>query len=429
MRRKLENQLISWKNSKNRMPLIINGVRQAGKTWLLEDFAQRNYDNYIRVSLDINKRVGAFFDNTTSVDRIISMIEAEYQQRIVPGRTLLILDEIQSSEQALASLKHFAEDAPEYHVASAGSLLGVALNREQYSFPVGKVATLNLYPLDFEEFLWAMGDELLANEIRSSFVTLTPLNDGLHLKALQRLKEYCLVGGMPKCVNAFAEGENILTLPETQNEIVNNYLADMAKYAAASETVRIRACYNSMPSQLAKENKKFQYSLVRKGATSSRFDTAIEWLDLAGVTLRSTKTTQGLQPITTHIDASSFKLYMADTGLLSMKTGLKQSDVLTGGTYHFKGALMENFVAQQLVAKGHDLYYWASNNLAELDFVIQTQQGVTAIEVKSSENTRSRSLNSFISRYNPERAIRLSTKPFGSGGSILAIPLYAAFCI
>ena len=429
MRRKLENQLDAWKASKDRMPLIVNGVRQAGKTWLLEDFAKRNYQSYIRVSLDINKRVAAYFDNTSSIDRIITLIEAEYNQRIVPGHTLLILDEIQSSEQALASLKHFCEDAPQYHVASAGSLLGVALNREEYSFPVGKVTTLDLHPMDFEEFLWAIGDELLASEIRASFNTLKPLNEGLHLKALQRLREYCLVGGMPKCVKAFADGENMLMLPETQNEIVNNYLADMAKYAKASETVKIRACYNSMPSQLAKENRKFQYKLVKKGATSSRFDAAIEWLDLAGVTLKSTKTTQGLQPVTTHLDISSFKLYMADTGLLSMKSGLKQSDVLAGGMYHFKGALMENFVAQQLVAGGHDLYYWASDNMAELDFVIQTQQGVTAIEVKSGENTRSKSLNSFIARYGPQRAIRLSSKPFGSGGLIMAVPLYAAFCI
>jgi len=429
MRRKLENQLIAWKASNDRMPLIISGARQAGKTWLLEDFAKRNYQSYIRVSLDINKRVAAFFEKGTSVHQIVSLLEAEHGQPIIPGHTLIILDEIQASEQALASLKHFCEDAPQYHVASAGSLLGVALNRDKYSFPVGKVTTLDLYPMDFEEFLWAMQDELLANEIRNSFDALRPLNEGLHLKALQRLKEYYLIGGMPKCVQAFAQGTSTLALPEVQNEIVNNYLADMAKYAKASETVKIRACYNSLPSQLAKENRKFQYSLVKKGATASRFDTAIEWLDLAGVTLRSTKTTQGFQPITTHLDSSSFKLYMADTGLLSMKSGVRQSDVLAGDAHHFKGALAENYVAQQLAAAGHDLYYWTTDGMAELDFITQTQQGVTAIEVKSGENTRSKSLNSFIKRYKPQRAVRLSLKPFGSGGSIMAVPLYAAFCL
>jgi len=429
MKRKLESKLHAWKNDKNRMPLIVSGARQVGKTWLLEDFAKRNYQNCVKVSLDINRRAAAYFSESTSVRQILSLLEAEYGQQILPGRTLLILDEIQACEQALASLKHFCEDAPEYHVASTGSLLGVAINREEYSFPVGKVSTLNLFPMDFEEFLWALGDELLASEIRGSFATLKPLNPGLHLKGIQRLNEYCLVGGLPRCVQAFADGASTLMLPDIQNEIMNNYAADMAKYAKAADTVKIRACYNSLPTQLAKENRKFQYSLVKKGATASRFDSAIEWLDLAGVTLRSTKTTQGLQPITTHLDASSFKLYMADTGLLSMRSGVKQSDVLVGAAHHFKGALVENFVAQQLAAQGHELFYWVSDGLAELDFVLQTQEGVSAIEVKSGDNTRSKSLSSFVGRYAPQRAIRLSTKPFGSGGSIMAVPLYAAFCI
>jgi predicted AAA+ superfamily ATPase len=426
MKRKLEQQLVKWKNSENRMPLIVSGARQVGKTWLLEEFAASCYENYIRISLDINQRAAAYFKDSTSPQQIISLLQAEYGQRINPRRTLIILDEIQSCERALASLKHFCEEAPEYHIASAGSLLGVAVNREEYSFPVGKV---NIYPMDFEEFLWAMGDELLADEIRAAFATLKPLNEGLHLKALQRLREYYLVGGMPACVNAYAGSADILLLPDMQNEIVNNYLADMAKYASTADTVKIRACYNSLPAQLAKENTKFQYRIVQKGGTASRFDTAIEWLDLAGITLRSTKTSQGLQPITTHIDASSFKLYMADTGLLSMKSGLRQTDVLSDSPHHFKGALAENYVAQQLAAQGYELCYWASASTAELDFVIQSQQGVTAIEVKSGGNTRSKSLASFVKRFQPQRAIRLSTKPFGSGGGMMAIPLYAAFCV
>jgi predicted AAA+ superfamily ATPase len=204
MRRKLEKELLEWKNKKDRMPLIVSGARQTGKTWLLEFFAQQNYSNYIKVNLDINQRVAAFFEEGTSVQQIIALLEAEYGQIIRLGQTLIILDEIQSSERALASLKYFCEEAPHYHVASAGSLLGVAVNREKYSFPVGKVNTLDLYPLDFEEYLWALGDDLLADEIKKSFLTLKPLNEGLHLKDLQQLKEYYLVGGMPVCVKAFA---------------------------------------------------------------------------------------------------------------------------------------------------------------------------------------------------------------------------------
>lgn len=429
MRRKLEEQLLSWKTSKNRMPLVLNGARQTGKSWLLENLGQKEYKNYVKINLDINLRAAAYFEDSASPHEIISLLEAESGQTIEPEQTLVILDEIQSSERALASLKYFQEEAPEYHIASAGSLLGVALNREKYSFPVGKVNTINLYPLDFEEFLWALGDSLLSRAIRESFQSLRPLNEGLHLKALQRLREYYLVGGMPACVKNFAGTTSTSELPEIQNAIVNDYLADMTKYASSADTVKIRSCYNSLPTQLAKENKKFQYSLVKKGATASRFDTAIEWLDLAGITLKSTKTSQGLQPLTTHLDASSFKVYMADTGLLSMKSGLRQLDVLTNAPHHFKGALAENYVAQQLAANNHELYYWTSSSTAELDFVIQTQQGVTALEVKSGENTRSKSLASFIKRYNPERAIRLSTKPFGDGGNIMAVPLYAAFCI
>ena len=429
MKRKLEQQLLDWKKSNIRMPLIISGARQVGKTWLLEDFAKRNYRNHIMVSLDINQRAAAYFNNGTSVNEIISLLEAEYGQKIMPEHTLVILDEIQVSERALASLKYFCEEAPQYHIASAGSLLGVAINREEYSFPVGKVQNLQLYPMDYEEFLWAMGDEILADKIKEAFASLKPLNEGLHQKALQRLREYYLVGGMPACVSDFAENLDTIKLAEMQNNVTNHYLADMAKYSSMTDTVKIRACYNSLPTQLGKENTKFQYKLVAKGATASRFDTAIEWLDLAGITLRSTKTTQGFQPLTTHLEPSSFKLYMADTGLLSMKSGVRQIDVLIDAAHHFKGALAENYVAQQLVAQNHKLYYWVSTSTAELDFVIQTQRGITAIEVKSGDNTQSKSLASFVKRYEPQRAIRLSTKPFGSGGSIMAVPLYAAFCI
>ena len=430
MKRKIEAQLEAWKNMKiGRRPLLLNGARQVGKTWLLKELGTKQYENYIHVSLDINRRVASYFDVDISPAYIIKMLEAEFQQRIQPEKTLVILDEIQTCERALSSLKYFAEDAPEYHVVAAGSLLGVAVNREQFSFPVGKVQTHMLYPLTFEEFLWAMSDEQLASDIRSSFASMKPLPEGLHLWAIDRLREYLAVGGMPACVDAYAQGIAIIDLPSMQSEIINNYVADMAKYASPSEAVRIRASYNSLPAQLGKENRKFQYKVVQKGGTASIFGIAIEWLASAGVVLKSQRIKQGTQPVATSVDLSSFKLYMADIGLLCVKAGVRLSDVLSGMPHHFQGALAENYVAEQLAAMGHELFYWTSENTAEVDFVLQTQEGISALEVKSGTNTHSRSLSLFVKRYRPERAIRLSLKPFGSGGSIMAVPLYAVFCL
>jgi predicted AAA+ superfamily ATPase len=430
MRRCLEDQLVRWKNTAGeRKPLLLNGARQTGKTWLLKDFARRHYSNSIHVSLDLNERAAAFFEKSREPEYLVRMLEAEYHQRIEPGKTLLIFDEVQSSEQALLSLKYFCEQAPLYHVAAAGSLLGVALNRGSYSFPVGKVHTLNLYPMNFEEYLWAQDDEFLASEIRRAFQELKPLPEGLHLKAVDRYREYLAVGGMPACVNSYRAEASFDALLEVQGGVVNDYLADMVKYASPSETVKIRACYHSLPTQLGKDNRKFQYKVVRKGGSATIFGAAIEWLALAGIVLKCQRTEDGTQPVTSNLDLSSFKLYMGDVGLLSMKAGVRLSDVVSGAPHHFQGALAENYVAQQLAATGHGLFYWTSGNTAELDFLVQTQDGVSAIEVKSGTATRSRSLRLFADRFKPERTVRLSLKPFGSGGGIAAVPLYAAFCL
>ncbi|MDR1089059.1 MAG: ATP-binding protein [Coriobacteriales bacterium] len=430
MKRRASNLLLDWKNSqRSRKPLLLNGARQVGKTWLLQHFAQQNYENHIHISLDSNTRIASYFDDDITPARIITLLEAEFRQNITPGKTLVIFDEIQSCERALTSLKYFAEDAPEYHITAAGSLLGVAINRERYSFPVGQVQMLNLHPMDFEEYLTARDETLLLEAIQEGFQHKKPLLPGLHQKAIERYREYLVTGGMPAVVAAFREGTPFFDLPLLQEQILGNYSADMAKYASPSETVKIRACFNSLPAQLGKDNHKFQYRVVRKGGSAAIYAEAIEWLVLAGVVNRCQKTEQGLQPVTTHVDPGSFKLYHLDTGLLSAQTGVRQSDILTGTPQHFQGALAENYVAQQLVARSNQLYYWTSNNTAEVDFVLQSQAGVTAIEVKSGGNTHSKSLRQFINRYSPERAIRLSLKPFGSGGDLQAVPLYAAFCL
>jgi predicted AAA+ superfamily ATPase len=421
--------LVRWKEATQpRKPLLVNGARQTGKTWLLRDFAARCYENSIHLTLDLNRRVASYFEEDLAPKRLIQLLEAEFQQRIIPGKTLIVLDEIQASERALSSLKHFAELAPEYHVAAAGSLLGVAVNREKFSFPVGQVHTLDLFPFDFEEYLWACGDEALADELRAAFETLTPLPEGLHLKAIDRYREYLVVGGLPACVDTFTAGGSLLEVAELQAEIQRNYVADMAKYAAASEAVKIRACYNSLPAQLGKENHKFQYKVVQRGGSAALFGSAIEWLALAGVVLKCRRVEQGHSPLPIHEDLSSFKLYLGDIGLLSHSAGVRQADILTGAPHSFQGALAENYVAQQLAVRHRDLFYWVSGNTAEVDFVVQSQAGITAIEVKSGVNTRSRSLTGFLQRYQPYRAIRLSLKNFGSG-EVWSVPLYAAHLV
>lgn len=430
MRRKIEDRLLEWKNRKdNRKPLLINGARQVGKTYALMQFGEQQYENVVYVNLEINVAIASFFRDDISPERLIRLLEASTGQVILPGKTLLILDEIQSCERALTSLKYFCEMAPDYHVAAAGSLLGVAIHRERYSFPVGKVDSLTLHPLDFEEFLWANGQERLSQEIRLAYVHMTPMAEALHLQAIDLYRSYLIVGGMPAAVRRFVESGKLVLVPVIQNEIAGNYAADMAKYASATEAVRIRSCWNSIPAQLAKENRKFQYKVVQRGGSAAWFGESIEWLMQAGVVLKSRKTEQGLNPIAVYEDLSSFKLYMSDVGLLVMKSGLPMQTVLSGESNGFMGAVTENYVAQALTANGHSLFYWTSEHTAEIDFVLQTDDAVIAVEVKKGERVGSRSLGIFEQKYRPGPSIRLSEKNFGRTGTLRSIPLYAAFCV
>jgi len=286
-----------------------------------------------------------------------------------------------------------------------------------------------MYPLDFEESLVARGETILLDEIKECYEKKAPLNEALHKKAMDLYREYLITGGMPVCVKARAEGRSLLDMAALQQEVINNYIADMAKYADSSDTVKIRACYNSIPAQLAKDNKKFQYKVIQKGGTASFFGTSIEWLTQAGVVLKCQNIEQGNIPISAYMDLSAFKLYSSDVGLLTMRTVIPHSIILGNTDNSFMGLLTENYVAQQLKAKGYELYYWTSNGIAELDFVMQTQDGVTAIEVKKGEHTKSKSLGVFRGKYAPYRSIRLSSKNFGDTGGILSVPLYAVFCI
>ena len=430
MERKIEEQLLAWKNkTDDRLPLIVNGARQVGKTYILRKFGEEQFKNVVYINLETNLTIASYFNDNIAPERLLRYLEASTGERIIPEETLIIFDEIQSSERALTALKYFCEETPEYHIAAAGSLLGVAINRQHYSFPVGKVETLPLYPLDFEEYLGARSQKLLSEEIRRAYEKMEPLPDALHQKAIELYREYLLIGGMPACINAFLKSGSFLDVPLVQNEILDNYIADMAKYASNTDSVKIRACYNSIPAQLAKDNKKFQYKVVQKGGSAALFGASIEWLNLAGVVLKCQRINQAIEPIAVYTDLSAFKLYMGDVGLLTMKSGLSQQTVLSGEGNTFMGAVTENYVAQQLAAKGYDLYYWESSSTAELDFVLQKGNQIVGVEVKKGEHVRSRSLSVFVDSYKPAYSVRLSLKNFGEKDGLKSVPLYAAFCV
>ena len=430
MKRKITQQLVEWKNSTARKPLILNGARQVGKTFILREFGRENYQNTVYVNLESNGMVASMFNDDISPSKLIKYLEVETGERILPNETLIILDEIQSCERAVTSLKYFCEEASDYHIAAAGSLLGVAINRNQTSFPVGKVNVIRLYPLDFEEFLTATGNDLLIDEITECYTQMSPMNEGLHQKALDLYHDYLIIGGMPEAVKAFIEANSYIDASLVQSSIIDSYTADMAKYASNSEAVKIRACYNSIPAQLAKDNKKFQYKVVQKGGSSTIFGASLEWLKQAGVILECQRVDQGTMPLPVYADQTSFKIYMSDVGLLVNKSQMSVNTIITGESNIFMGAVTENYIAQQLAAKNYPLYYWTvANSQAELDFVLQKNDKIYAIEVKKGEHVRSRSLSVFKQKYSPDYAIRFSQKNFGKTEDVISIPLYAAFLL
>ena len=428
MQRKIMTRLIEWKNKIERKPLLVYGARQVGKTYILNEFGDKHFKNTVYVNLETNLSVAKYIADDITPARLIRFLEATANEAIVPDETLIIFDEVQTSERALTSLKYFCEMAPSYHVAAAGSLLGVAIKRDKYSFPVGKIESLSLYPLDFEEYLWALGEKRLAVEIRACFDELMAMPEPLHKKAIELYRCYLITGGMPSCVLTFKNSGKLVLVPPVQNEIANSYIADMAKYADAQETVKIRACFNSIHTQLAKDNKKFQYKVVLKGGSAALFGVSIDWLAEAGIVLKCRKLDHAFNPIKVYEDLSSFKLYMCDVGLLCLMSGLPHQTVLSGEENQFMGSMAENYIAQALTANGHKLFYWTSEHSAELDFVIQKNTDIIAIEVKKGQKTRSRSLGVFEQKYFPTYSIRYSEKNFGKSEKVISIPHYAAFC-
>ena len=430
MKREIINDLIKWKNSKNRKPLIIHGARQVGKTYIIKEFGKKFYENTIYVNFETNKELSNQIDESIDAKYIINKLELFYGEKITPEKTLIIFDEIQANERALTSLKYFFEDAPEYHIIAAGSLLGIAINRKNYSFPVGKVQLINMYPLSFKEFLCAIGREDLISVIQNHYENNEKMDNNIHELCLRLYRTYLIVGGMPEVVKTYLEEQKIIATIDIQAMILDSYVRDMTKYADNSESNKIISAFDSIPMQLAKDNQKFQYKVISKGGTSSIFGPAIMWLKNSGIVNQVYKVKPEM-PLEMHKELSSFKLYMSDVGLFvnKAKYPLYQIDLSNQPTMISMGPLTENYVANELKINGYELYYWESEGKAELDFVIQKETEIIPIEVKTSTHIKSRSLDMYIKTYNPKYAIRISEKNFGFENNIRSVPLYAVFCI
>ena len=430
MERKLMDRLRAWKENPRRMPLLLDGARQVGKTYTALTFGKEQYKNTVYFNMEDSSEIQAIFERDFNIGRLIRELSVKAGATIFPGDTLIIFDEIQACERALTSLKYFCENGPEYHIIAAGSLLGVALKRERFSFPVGKVDRLTLYPLDFEEFLWAVGQKPMAEMIREAYQGFTPLS--LHDTALDLYREYLVTGGMPQPVRTFVETRDFNFVLASQKALNDAYIADMAKYAAPQETVRIMAAWGSIPAQLSKENRKFQYRVIKSGARAHDYEMPLQWLEAAGVINRCVRVSEGRVPLTAFADPGAFKIYMADTGLLCSRFDIAASLVLSGDHRMdgFKGALTENYIMQALVTAEIQPYYWTLQQNAELDFVFQDRQGnIIPLEAKSAEHVRAKSLGMFMKRYDCPYAIRVSARNFGFENGIQSIPLYALFCL
>lgn len=425
MERTILEQLKTWKNSPYRKPLILAGARQGGKTYILKEFGKREYDNVAYINCDGNSEIANVFAEDYDMQRVLMVIGAIAKQPILPGKTLIILDEIQELRKGLSSLKYFCENAPEYHVAVAGSLLGVAMHQGE-SAPVGKVDIIRLYPMSFEEFLLAKGEAQMLQILRSrDWQTISML----HEKYVKILREYYFVGGMPEAVKTFLATNDANEVRNVQNNILFVYRSDMSKHVSTNEAARISMVWQSIPSQLAKENKKFVYGAVRPGARAKDFELAIQWLVDAGLTYRISRVREVGVPLKFYEDMSAFKLFLLDVGLLGALSEMEPSQMLISSKVmtESKGAFSENYVLCQLLCQQsiYTYYYSREDSRLEIDFLAQHKGVVSPIEVKAEENLRSKSLSAFISANPQLKAIRFSMLPYKEQDWMRNIPLYA----
>lgn len=424
MKRKLYNSLVKWKKSKNRKPLILHGARQVGKTWLLNEFAAKEYAKVVYFSLDRDNRARTVFEVGGTTEQLILSLSALSGITISAQDTLLILDEIQECPSALTALKFFYEDAPDIHIAVAGSLLGISVH-ENTSFPIGKVDILRLYPLDFEEFIRALGHDLLADQLVNGDRMII---NSLKMEFENLLRQYYYVGGMPAVVQNFVTQKDFLQVRALQNQLLFEYEQDFSKHAPISELARIRMVWNSIPSQLAKENKKFVYGALRKGARASAFESVIQWLIDAGLVYRINAVSSVEMPLKFYEDHTAFKLFIFDVGILGAMVHAPADAVLIGNNIfsEYKGSFTEVFVASQLASGSiPTFYHTVKNSLIEMDFVVQLGQHAYPVEVKAETNVRSKSMKTFLQKHTNLTGIRLSMLPFISQDRLECMPLYA----
>jgi predicted AAA+ superfamily ATPase len=411
---------------------MLIGARQVGKTYLVREFCKKEYGEYIEFNLSDRADIVNLFKENINTQKKIDRLQLLIGKHIDFKNTVLFFDEVQESEDAISMLKFFAESETDYKIICAGSLLGVKINRFKKSFPVGQVEKLHLYSMDFEEFLMAGNDELLIEEIRSCYEEGRAISASIHDLCLEQYRSYLCTGGMPAAVINFMENErdilrfnsNILT------DIRTDYLSDMSKYINTPiENTRIEAVYKSLPSQLGNQSKKFKYSAVRKGAKSREYQSALDWLVASEMVACCSQVSLPSKPLKGFEKEGFFKLFMNDIGLLGNALGILFSDILLNSNLPYKGVIAENYVASQLVASGHPLFYWRSNSDAEIDFLIETPEGIIPIEVKAGDHKHSASLRSYTQKFNPPLSVRLTTRNFGMTNNIKSVPLYAAFCI
>lgn len=425
MERHLMKNLEAWKSSRRRKPLILNGARQVGKTWLLKEFGERSYQNVAYINFDNNPEIAAMFNLDYDVARLVDEIKNITGTQISPESTLVIFDEIQECPKALTSLKYFCEEAPSIHIAAAGSLLGFTVH-EGTGYPVGKVNTLNLYPLSFREFLDATGNENLRKTIDSGN---RPSIEIFHERLSGLLKQYYAIGGMPEAVLAYLDSGMISESRQVQEEILNGYRLDAAKHLSGKEVEYVLAAWDSIPSQLAKENKKFVFGHIRTGSRARDYQSAITWLTQAGIASKVGKVTKAGMPLSAYKDHQAFKLFVLDVGLLCAMAKLSTKSIVEENSIfsEFKGSLTEQYVCQQLISDCRiDPYYWsAENSRGELDFLAQDESGTYAIEVKAEENLRAKSLRAFKEKNPKVKALRFSLSGYREQDWMRNIPLYA----
>ena len=432
MERNAMESLVKWKNKKNRKPLLLYGARQVGKTYLVKEFGKRYFKDIIYINFETNNIISNIIDENIEPNYIIRNLEIVFNKKIDKNDTLIFFDEIQKNTRALTSLKYFCEEASEYYVIGAGSLLGVHINKKDFSFPVGKVDFLTIYPMSFDEFLKNTNNELLLDTIIDCFNNNKAISTTLHNKALDLYYDYLVIGGMPEVVKEYINSNSTINAIDYQKNIIESYKNDITKYCDdANAANKILATFDSIPIQLAKDNKKFQYKLIKNGGTSTIFGESINWLVNAGIVNKCIKTKIGL-PLKMYEELDSFKLYMNDVGLLTNLSEfplylIKNREAVNETML---GMLTENYVATSLKINGLNLNYWKNDYDSEVDFILQTEKGnIIPLEVKTSTHVKARSLNNYINEYKPLYAIRVSAKNFGFKNNIKSVPLYAVFCL